>query len=96
LERTETEQALLIAACFVMAIGLSCTVFVAFGYAPIDALFEVTSAVGTVGLSTGVTGPDLEWPLKIVLCIDMILGRLEALALLVILYPGTWIGNRSR
>jgi trk system potassium uptake protein TrkH len=96
LDRTETEQALLIAACFVMAIGLSCTVFVAFGYAPLDALFEVTSAVGTVGLSTGVTGPDLEWPLKLVLCIDMILGRLEALALLVILYPGTWIGKRSK
>jgi len=95
LDETEIQQALLIAACFVMTIGVSCTVFVAFGYAPLDALFEVTSAVGTVGLSTGVTGPDLEWPLKVVLCINMILGRLEALALLVILYPGTWVSKRG-
>jgi trk system potassium uptake protein TrkH len=95
LESAEIEQAMLIAALFVTAIGMSWIVFVAFGYAPLDALFEVTSAVGTVGLSTGITGPDLEWPLKVVLCIDMLLGRLEALALLVILYPATWIGKRA-
>jgi len=95
LDRGETEQAMLIVALFAMAIGLSWMVFVVFGHAPLDALFEVTSAVGTVGLSTGITGPDLDWPLKIVLCIDMLLGRLEALALLVILYPATWIGRRA-
>lgn len=95
LDRGETEQAMLIVALFVMAVGLSWTAFVAFGYAPLDALFEVTSAVGTVGLSTGITATDLEWPLKVVLCIDMIFGRLEALALLVILYPSTWIGKRA-
>jgi len=95
LEREEIEQAMLIAALLVMAIGASWTVFVAFGYAPLDALFEVTSAVGTVGLSTGITAADLEWPLKLVLCIDMVFGRLEGLALLVILYPATWIGKRA-
>jgi trk system potassium uptake protein TrkH len=95
LERAEIEQAMLIAALFVTTIGLSWLAFVAFGYAPLDALFEVTSAVGTVGLSTGITSADLEWPLKGVLCIDMVLGRLEALALLVILYPPTWIGKRA-
>jgi trk system potassium uptake protein TrkH len=96
IERTEIEQAVLIAALFVAAIGLSWLVFVASGFAPLDALFEVTSAVGTVGLSAGITGPDLAWPLKALLCADMILGRLEALALLVILYPTTWIGKRAR
>jgi len=95
LDRTEIEQATLIVALFMVAIGLSWAVFVAFGYMPLDALFEVTSAVGTVGLSTGITGPELQWPLKLVLCIDMLLGRLEALALLVILYPATWIGKRA-
>ena len=95
LEQTEIEQAMLIGALFVAAIGLSWTAFVAFGYAPLDALFEVTSAVGTVGLSTGITAADLQWPLKLVLCIDMVFGRLEGLALLVILYPATWIGNRT-
>ncbi len=96
LDRPEIEQAMLIAALFVTTIGLSWLVFVAFGYAPVDALFEVTSAVGTVGLSTGITSAGLEWPLKVILCIDMVLGRLEALALLVILYPRTWIGRRAR
>ena len=95
LNRDETDLALLIAALFVIAIGLSWTVFVAFGYAPLDALFEVASAVGTVGLSTGIAASDLEWPLKLVLCVDMLIGRLEALALLVILYPATWIGRRA-
>ena len=96
LERTEIERALLIAALFVIAIALSWAVFVAYGYPPLDALFEVTSAVGTVGLSTGISATELEVPLKLVLCIDMILGRLEAVALLVILYPATWIGKRVR
>ncbi len=94
LENSEIERALLIATLFVIAIGLSWAVFVAYGYAPLDALFEVTSAVGTVGLSTGISSSDLELPLKLVLCVDMILGRLEAVALLVILYPTTWIDRR--
>jgi trk system potassium uptake protein TrkH len=93
--RQETDLALLIAALFAMTIGVSWMTFVAYGYAPLDALFEVTSAVGTVGLSTGITAPELQGPLKMVLCVDMLLGRLEALALLVILYPATWIGKRA-
>jgi trk system potassium uptake protein TrkH len=56
----------------------------------LDALFEVVSAVGTVGLSTGITGPDLEVGLKLLLTLAMLLGRLEILALLVLLYPATW------
>jgi trk system potassium uptake protein TrkH len=95
LERTEIEQATLIVALFALTIGLSWVVFVAFGYPPLDALFEVISAVGTVGLSTGITTADLEWPLKLLLCLDMLFGRLEILTLLVILYPVTWIGKRA-
>jgi len=92
---SEIEQATLIATLFAMTIGLSWLAFVAYGHDPLDALFEVTSAVGTVGLSTGITGPDLAAPLKAVLCLDMLLGRLEVLALLVILYPTTWVGKRA-
>jgi trk/ktr system potassium uptake protein len=95
LERTEIEQATLIVTLFAMTIGISWIVFVASGYPPLDALFEVVSAVGTVGLSTGITAAELAWPLKLVLCLDMLLGRLEVLALLVILYPATWIGKRA-
>ena len=91
----EIEQAILIASLFVVTIVVSWLVFVAFGHPPLDALFEVTSAVGTVGLSTGITAADLEPALKLLLVFDMLLGRLEVLALLVLLYPVTWLGNRA-
>jgi trk system potassium uptake protein TrkH len=69
-------------------------VFVAAGHAPLDSLFEVVSAVGTVGLSTGITGPALGDGLKLLLCADMLMGRLEIVAVLVLLYPPTWIARR--
>jgi len=66
------------------------------GYEPIDALFEVVSAVGTVGLSSGITSSDLPTLLKGMLCADMLMGRLEIIALLIILYPRTWFGRRFK
>ena len=69
--------------------------FLVAGYAPLDALFEVVSALGTVGLSAGIVGPELPAALKGVLCIDMLLGRLEIIAILVLLSPGTWFGRRA-
>ena len=73
---------------------LSWLAFVFYGYDPLDSLFEVVSAVGTVGLSAGVTGPGLPDVLKGVLIADMIMGRLEIVAILVLLSPGTWFGRR--
>ena len=79
---------------FVGVVAFSWLPFVLLGYAPIDALFEVVSAVGTVGLSVGVTDANMPLALKGVLCADMLLGRLEILAWLVVFYPGTWFGRR--
>jgi trk system potassium uptake protein TrkH len=59
------------------------------------ALFEVASATGTVGLSSGITTTELHPLLKTVLCVDMLLGRLEIIALLIVLYPPTWIAKRK-
>jgi trk system potassium uptake protein TrkH len=95
LEAIDVELAALVVVLFMAAAGLSWLVFLAYGYPALDALFEVVSALGTVGLSTGIAAPDLETPLKLLLCVDMLLGRLELLALLVLLYPRTWIGRRS-
>jgi len=95
LEPVEVERVMLVIALFVAMSALSWLAFVAFGYAPLDALFEVVSATGTVGLSTGISAPELETPLKLLLCVNMLLGRLEVLALLVLLYPRTWIGKRA-
>jgi trk/ktr system potassium uptake protein len=60
------------------------------GCAPMDALFEATSAVGTVGLSSGLTSPELASWAKLLLAFDMWAGRLEILPLLVLLYPPQW------
>jgi len=91
----ELSRALLLILLFVAAAGLSWLPFVALGYAPLDALFEVVSALGTVGLSTGVTSAALDPALKCVLIVDMLLGRVEFVALLVLFYPPSWIGNRA-
>jgi trk system potassium uptake protein TrkH len=94
-ESEELLRVLTVIGLFIGVIAVSWLAFLWHGYAPLDALFEVVSATGTVGLSSGVTAPTLETGLKIVLCIDMLLGRLEILPMLVILAPRTWIGNRQ-
>jgi trk system potassium uptake protein TrkH len=68
--------------------------FLGYGYAPVPALFETVSALSTVGLSTGLVGPDLPAALKLGLTFGMWLGRLEFVAVLVMLLPGTWLGRR--
>lgn len=95
LEPPDLERATLILTLYALATAMSWLVFVAYGYAPMPALLEVVSALSTVGLSSGIARPDLEAPLKLVLCADMLLGRLELLALLVLLYPRTWVGKRG-
>jgi trk system potassium uptake protein TrkH len=81
-------------AMFVLVILLSWVAFLVLGYDPLNSLFEVVSATATTGLSTGISGPGLESVLKGVLCLDMLAGRLEIVALLVLIYPGTWFGKR--
>ncbi len=95
LEGNEVERALVLILLFIAVIAASWLVFIGHGYAPLPALFEVTSAAGTVGLSSGITSAALEPLLKALLCLNMLLGRVEIIALLVVLYPRTWIGKRT-
>lgn len=53
----------------------------------IQLFFEVVSAFGTVGLSTGIT-PDLCWGAKLVIIFVMFIGRLGAMTLV-----SMWIGH---
>jgi trk system potassium uptake protein TrkH len=95
LETDDMLRALQLILLFIGIMVLSWLPFVVLGYDPLDALFEVASACGTVGLSTGIARPELETVLKGVLCFDMLAGRLEIIALLVLLYPRNWIGRRE-
>lgn len=90
----ELEAMLGVVAAYVATISLSWIAFVASGYDPVRSLFEVTSAVGTAGISAGIASADLPAGLKIVLCLDMLLGRVETVAIVILLFPGTWIGKR--
>jgi trk system potassium uptake protein TrkH len=93
-EQTEIHEVVLIVLLFVAVVLLSWFCFVLAGYESLDSLFEVVPATGTVGLSAGVTRSGLPALLKGVLCAEMLLGRLEILPWLVMLYPGTWFGRR--
>ena len=94
LDASDIQNAVTILLLFVGVIVVSWFFFLLWGHDPLRSLFEVVSATGTVGLSTGLTGPDLSPVLKMVLCVDMLMGRLEMLAWLVLLYPRTWVGTR--
>jgi trk system potassium uptake protein TrkH len=52
-----------------------------FGYA--DALFEVASAQGNVGLSSGITGPTMSPLAEGMFILNMWIGRLEIIPVLV-------------
>jgi len=87
--------AMLLMVTFMLMVFLSWLTIVAHGYPPLDVMFEMASATGTVGLSAGIARPDLEPVLKAILCFDMLAGRVEIFAMLVVRYPGTWFGKRS-
>ena len=60
----------------------------AFGYA--DALFEVASAQGNVGLSSGITGPSMSPLAEAMFVVNMWIGRLEIIPVLVFVRAGIW------
>jgi trk system potassium uptake protein TrkH len=68
--------------------------FMLYGYTLVDSLFETSSALGTVGLSVGITGQALASPLKAILIIDMLLGRIEIIPIALLLFPRTWVKRK--
>jgi len=57
------------------------------GYSFMDSYFESTAALTTGGLSVGITSLDLDPASKIILAINMILGRFEIIAIIYIFVP---------
>jgi trk system potassium uptake protein TrkH len=75
---------------YLIVLAASTFCFLLAGYGVTASLFETVSATGTVGLSMGITSPQLALPLKLVLIVDMWFGRLEILPVLVALNPLVW------
>lgn len=96
--RTEPAEALttltLLSVFMAVMLG-SWIVFLLHGLPPLASLFDIVSALGTVGLSAGVVGPDLPNHLKVLLAVVMLAGRLEVVAFLVLIHPATWFGRRG-
>jgi len=86
--------ALQLLALWALVLLASWIIFLLSGQPPMASLFEVVSATSNAGLSAGLASPELAPSLKLVLTADMLLGRVEILALLVVLYPSTWLGRR--
>jgi trk system potassium uptake protein TrkH len=94
----DPEKVLNLVTFLVLYLGVlivSAFIFMVHGYSMVDSLFETSSALGTVGLSTGITSPLLPLQLKIVLIVDMLLGRIEIIPLALLLFPRTWINTHG-
>lgn len=94
-DERDFEHAVAIVAMYAVVIVVSWLAFVLDGQDAIDSLFEVASATGTVGLSTGLTRPQLAATLKCVLIVDMWMGRLDIIAVVILCRPRTWFGRRA-
>lgn len=94
MEQDEVYQHVSYVFLYWIVLAVSTFIFLVYGYGMSNSLFEVTSALGTVGLSTGLTSPSLPLILKGVLTADMLLGRLEIIPFLILLNPKTWWKRR--
>ncbi len=81
----ELFQPLVIILLMIITIFCSAGIICGYGFQPVDAIFEATSAVATTGLSTGIVGPSLATELKWLFIFLMILGRVEIFTFLIML-----------
>lgn len=79
---------------YIAILCLSTMIFAAAGYPLSDALFECASALGTVGLSTGVTASTLKPGLKLLLILNMWIGRLEILPVVMLITQSASMARR--
>jgi len=74
-------------------IGLSvigCAGLIAVGHAPLDAIFEWSSSLNNVGLTSGLSSGDMPVATRLILTFCMWMGRVEILAVLLLFRPATW------
>ncbi|APH39055.1 TrkH family potassium uptake protein [Methanohalophilus halophilus] len=95
IENDELYQITVFVALYVVIVIVSTYILMLHGIGTENAIFEVSSALGTVGLSAGVTDATMPSVLKLVLCFDMLLGRIEIIPILILFMPRTWI-QRAR
>ncbi len=70
-------------------------VLAAYGYDPLNSLYEIASAQGNVGFSLGITSPFMPDIAKIVMVFNMWIGRLEIIPVLILVRGGLELLKRS-
>ena len=80
---------------YTLILVVSSFIFMLYGVNTNSSVFEVSSALSTVGLSAGVTSAAMPVILKSVLIIDMLFGRIEIIPLILLFMPGTWIKRKK-
>ncbi len=96
LEEGEIRDAFALISLYLIVVAVSWFLFLLSGYDAFESLFEVVSATSNSGLSGRIDIDLLPSMLKGVLITDMLMGRLEITAFLVLLFPSTWFGRRSQ
>lgn len=84
----EFEEAAIIAFLWVLFLGIGLAVLlltIDSSFTLANAIFEVASAQGNVGLSSGITGPGMPTVAKVMFLFNMWIGRLEIIPVLVLL-----------
>ncbi|WP_433634370.1 TrkH family potassium uptake protein [Halomicrococcus sp. NG-SE-24] len=84
----EFEEASIIAFLWMLFLGIGLAVLLLTidpSFTLENAIFEVASAQGNVGLSSGITGPDMPVAPKVMFLFNMWIGRLEIIPVLVLL-----------
>ncbi len=81
----EIRTATLYAILYIIVLCIGALIFMAGGHSAADSLFEVASAEGNVGLSVGITNSSMHAYEKVVLIIEMWVGRLEIFPVLTLL-----------
>jgi len=91
IDEEEIGFAMTLVLVYVIIVFVSALAFTLHGYSLSDSLFETSSALATTGLSAGLTSPNLPGALKLVLMVDMLLGRLEVFPYLALLHPRNYL-----
>jgi len=84
----EFEEAAIIAFLWVLFLGIGLAVLlltIDSSFTLENAIFEIASAQGNVGLSSGITGPSMPTIAKVTFLFNMWIGRLEIIPVLVLL-----------
>ena len=83
----EVQAAAMLTVLWFLLLGIGIFVLshiVSSNYTLADTVFEAASATGNVGLTTGISNPNLHWIGKLILILLMWIGRLEIIPMLVL------------